>query len=68
MFSYFNLVVTYRIMGYCPTISSVGSTVFLILYIKYLGFGSFFQGIAVAQEIIKMTELDSDMSAFSTSM
>lgn len=48
-------------MGYCPAIPSISSTAFLTLYIKYFDFGSFFQEIVVAQEIIKMTDLDSNI-------
>lgn len=45
-------------MGYCPAILNINSSAFLTLYIKYFGFDAFFQGIAIAQEIIKMTDLD----------
>lgn len=55
-------------MEYCPAIPSISSTAFLTLCIKYFGFVSFFQGIAVAQEIIEMTDLVSNVSAFSTSL
>lgn len=56
-------------MGYRPAIPSISSTALLYTVLKItLVLVFFFQGIAVAQEIIKVTDLDSDMSAFSTSM